>query len=78
MAQEPDNLVLIQLRELREVVERRFESLTLDIAAMREELRETRSSNLGLAHLVSLLSGDLRAEFQRVNERLERLERERA
>ena len=57
MAEEPDNLVLIQLRELREVVEQRFESLTLDVAGLREELRETRNSNLGLAHLVSLLSG---------------------
>jgi hypothetical protein len=48
------------------------------MAELSGEVREARTATLGVAHLVSLLTGDMRNAFQRVDERLAHLERERA
>jgi hypothetical protein len=78
MAKEPENLTLHHLRELRELLERRFDMVATDMDAMRAEMRETRSALVGVGHLVHLLSGDMKAAFEAIGARLDRLERERA
>ena len=85
MAQEPENPTLHYLRELREMVELRFDTLTTrfdalteEVAEIRAEMRETRSALVGVGHLVHLLSGSMKAEFEAVRARLDRLDRERA
>jgi hypothetical protein len=78
MAEEPENFVLHHLRELRQLVEQRFETMAGDMETLRAEMRETRQALVGVGHLVHLLSGDMKAEFEAVRARLDRLERERA
>ena len=53
MAQEPDNLILHHLRELRETMERRFDTLGTEMAELRAEMREARSALVAIAHLVT-------------------------
>jgi hypothetical protein len=78
-------LTVEHLRDIREAIDRlhsqveqSFETLTLKIAELRDEMRQTRTALTGVGYLVNLSIGDFKAEIARMGERIERLERERA
>ena len=70
MADEPDNLVLAHLRELREEVARRFDAtdarvdrIEIEMGDLRAEMRGTRTALTGVGYLVNLSTGDLKTEI---------------
>ncbi len=85
MTSEPENLILTILREvraeigeLRTEMHGRMDRLEIELAELRAEVREGRTALNGLSYLVNLQAGDTRAALGNVNERLDRLERQRA